>query len=76
MDNAYWPDELVVRAGTSVTWQHIGVAPHDVVSFDGVWNSRTMLSGNRFTWTFHQSGRYRYFCTFHPEMTGVVVVEP
>lgn len=76
VDNGYWPDYLPVRKGTTITWQHIGNAPHDAISFDNVWHTKTLLSGNRFEWTFNELGTYRYYCTFHPEMTGVIVVEP
>lgn len=76
VDNAFWPDVLRVRPGTIVTWRHFGNAPHDTMSFDGLWYSRNMMLGSTFELTFNRLGEFRYYCTAHPEMTGIIIVEP
>ena len=76
VDNAFWPDVLRVRPGTTVTWQHFGNVPHDTRSVDDLWYSRNMMQGSKFAWTFNRPGEFRYFCTVHVEMTGMIIVEP
>lgn len=76
VDAAFWPDRQTVMAGGRVTWRHIGAANHDAVSIDRLWHSGTLTAGFSFMLALAQPGEFRYFCSFHPEMTGVIVVEP
>jgi plastocyanin len=68
------PQELRVRAGTKVTWTNEDDIPHTVVSPPQV-RSQPLDTDQTFSFTFMKPGTYKYFCSLHPHMTGVIVVE-
>lgn len=74
IDFAYGPREIQVPVGTRVTWANNGVALHTVTARTGLFDSGLMQTGRTFAYTFNQPGTYQYFCTLHPDMTGVVTV--
>lgn len=39
-------------------------------------NSGTLLPGKTFSLTFTKAGTFEYLCGLHPDMTGVVIVQP
>jgi plastocyanin len=64
-----------VAAGGTVTWTNGSPVNHDVVATTGNWHlSRTLAPGASFQATVGQAGTYRYECTIHPGMAGVVEV--
>lgn len=66
---------VTVEPGTTVTWTNGDDIPHTVVSKDGVFKSRVLDTGDRFSFTFAKPGQFGYFCSLHPHMTGTVVVK-
>ena len=74
---AYSPEQLTIPLGTTVTWTNNDAAPHDVVSYDRFSIvSDLMETGESFAQRFDEPGSFAYFCTLHPSMQAVVVVEP
>ena len=71
---AFGPNAITVAAGTTVTWINQDNEPHSVVMVDQSFRSTPMDTGGHFSHTFAAPGQYRYFCGFHPQMTGVVIV--
>lgn len=71
IDNAFDADEVVVQAGTTVTWVWEGRALHDVV---GPGFATDPQAAGTFAHTFVTPGAYDYVCTLHAGMTGVVNV--
>ncbi|MEW6472535.1 MAG: plastocyanin/azurin family copper-binding protein [Actinomycetota bacterium] len=77
----FMPGDLVVKAGTTVTWTNQDDILHTATSgatpgtpdgqFDGPMDGR----GKSFSHTFSQPGRYPYFCNRHTSMTATVVVD-
>ena len=65
---------LTVKAGTTVTWTNGDDIPHTVVSKDGLFKSRVLDTGDRFSFTFAKAGQFGYFCSLHPHMTGTILV--
>jgi plastocyanin len=75
IDNfTFSPAELKVKVGDTVTWTNHDDIPHTVVSA-GKFRSKTMDTDNTFTFTFTSAGDYKYFCSLHPHMTGMITVE-
>jgi plastocyanin len=75
IDNfTFEPKELTVKVGTTVIWKNRDDIPHTVVSA-GKFRSKTMDTDGTFTFTFTAAGEYKYFCSLHPHMTGMVKVE-
>jgi plastocyanin len=76
IDNfSFGPQTLTVRVGTTVTWTNGDDIPHTSVSTEGVFKSKVMDTDEKFSYTFTKSGKYPYYCTIHPRMTGEVVVQ-
>lgn len=76
VDNfTFGPATLTVPVGTKVTWTNRDDIPHTVVSTDRVFKSKVLDTDETFSFTFSKPGRYEYFCSVHPRMTGRVVVQ-
>jgi plastocyanin len=78
IDNfSFAPAALVVQVGTAVTWVNHDDIPHTVVSTDDkkTFKSKVLDTDEKFTYVFAKPGRYPYFCSVHPKMTGEVVVK-
>ena len=75
IDNfVFEPAQLTVKVGQTVTWTNRDDIPHTVVCA-GKFRSKTMDTDGTFSFTFTAPGDYKYFCSLHPHMTGVVKVE-
>jgi plastocyanin len=66
---------LTVKPGTTVTWTNADDIPHTVTSTTGAFRSKVLDSGDKFSFTFAKAGRFGYFCSLHPHMTGTIVVK-
>ena len=77
IDNfAFGPATVKVSAGTTVTWTNRDDVPHTVVSDDKTtFKSKALDTDEQFSFTFSKPGKYSYFCSVHPKMTGKVVVQ-
>ena len=71
---AFMPPELVVKPGTTVTWVNKDDSPHTITSTDHVVASKAMDTDDQYSFTFEKEGDYKYFCTLHPYMVGLVKV--
>ncbi len=68
-------DPLEIKVGTTVTWTNMDSAPHTVTeSTDRIFQSESLQSGDSFSFTFEDAGEFEYFCEFHPNMVGTVIV--
>ncbi len=75
IDNfVFQPAELKIKVGTTVTWTNRDDIPHTVVSAGKV-RSKTLDTDDKFAFTFTNAGDYKYFCSLHPHMTGMIKVE-
>ena len=75
IDNfTFTPAELKVKVGDTVTWTNHDDIPHTVVSA-GKYRSKAMDTDGTFSFTFTSAGDYKYFCSLHPHMTGMIKVE-
>jgi plastocyanin len=75
IDNfTFTPAELTLKVGDSITWTNHDDIPHTIVSA-GKFRSKALDTDDSFTFTFTAAGDYRYFCSLHPHMTGMIKVE-
>jgi plastocyanin len=73
---AYSPDVVEIAAGDTVTWTNQDQVPHTATGEDrGVLQSGTIAPGASFSQVFPEAGEFGYFCEFHPNMSGTVVVQ-
>jgi plastocyanin len=76
IDNfTFAPGALKVSPGTTVTWVNRDDIPHTVASTEKVFKSKVLDTDEKFSYTFTKAGKYPYFCSLHPKMTGEVVVQ-
>lgn len=74
-DNVFVPSTLAVPVGTTVEWDWVGRAPHDVVfSTSAGGPHSTQRTWGQWVRTFAATGTYDYVCTLHAGMTGSIIV--
>jgi Icc protein len=71
---SFTPATASVAVGTTITWTNRDDIPHTVVGTEQQFKSRVLDTGDRFTHRFEAPGKYGYFCSIHPRMTGRIVV--
>jgi len=70
------PQQLTVKAGTTVTWTNKDDIPHGIASANNAFSkSKALDTDDSYSFTFTTPGTYAYFCYIHPHMTGTIVVE-
>jgi len=71
----YSPERIQIRKGDTVEWDNNDLTPHTVTSENGSeLDSGSIEADASWSHTFTQTGEFPYFCTFHPEMKGTIVV--
>jgi plastocyanin len=76
IDNfSFTPMELTISAGTPVTWTNKDDLPHTIVSVDHGFKSQALDTGEKFSFTFQDSGTFEYFCSIHPKMVAKIIVK-
>jgi plastocyanin len=87
----YNPPVIAITVGDSITWYNDDREGHTVTSGegsgrfgwmsdnfgtpDGDFDSGRFMPGESWSMKFEESGIFSYFCTIHPWMEGVVIVE-
>ena len=69
----FYPRTLKIKKGDVVEWKNDDLIPHTATSAS--FDSGSMNPGTSWRHTFTKAGQFAYVCTFHPTMTGVVVVK-
>jgi plastocyanin len=72
---SYAPAEIVVSAGTSVTFTNRGDQPHTASDNGATWDTGLLASGESGSITFDKPGLYTYHCDPHPWMLGQITVK-
>ena len=70
----YVPPEMTVSAGTTVIWTNDDATIHTVTDKGGSFDSSIIAPSASWENTFDTVGEFDYYCTFHPFMTGKVIV--
>lgn len=77
-DMAYYPSNIEVKVGTTVTWINYSRGTHTVTFADNsITSSGALAQGDTFSYTFTKAGVYTYtcdYCALHETMTGTVTV--
>jgi len=73
---AFTPGDITVKKGTTVTWTNNDSTAHSVNETDNQKgpDSGDLNPGDKYSFTFNQSGTFKYRCNLHPEMLGTVTV--
>jgi plastocyanin len=73
-DNFFSPAKKKVKPGTQVTWKNNGQVEHSATANKGSFDTGLLNPGKSRSVTFSRLGKFPYFCTVHPNMTGVIKV--
>lgn len=72
---AFTPKTMEIARGERVTWRNDDDVPHRIQSGDGRFQPSGVLdTKGSYELAFKDAGRYSYFCSIHPTMTGSIVV--
>ena len=87
----YDPPYISIIIGDTITWQNNDREGHTVTSGEGsgrfgwmrddfgtsddLFDSGRFMPGETWSYKFDQSGTFPYYCTIHPWMEGIVIVE-
>lgn len=75
-DLVFTPAQVTVPVGGSVTWTNNDTVPHTATARDrAALQSGTLESGAQFSQTFTTPGTFDYFCEFHANMKGEIIVQ-
>src|SRR5271170_8498326 len=69
------PQQLTIKAGTTVTWTNKDDIPHAIAAVNKQFKSKALDTDDAYSFTFATPGTYEYFCALQPHMTGTSVVE-
>lgn len=72
------PQQLVVKAGTTVTFTNKDNANHTATNINGLFDSGKITSENSWSYTFDKPGTYSFYCNYHSSNTseqGYIVVQ-
>jgi len=73
---AFNPPTMTVTAGSIVRWVNQDSAPHRIMFSDKTEAGSDVLSPSQsYSKKFDRAGRFSYYCTIHPDMTGIIIVE-
>lgn len=73
-DFDFFPRELTVAPGTTITWVNRDTVPHDATDEGGSWGTAMLNQDESDTLTFDSPGVYQYLCSIHPDMKATVTV--
>ncbi len=73
-NHAFTPKDITVAPGTKVTWTNADNDPHNVYEKSAKFHSAALDTKDTFSTTLTAPGKYEYFCTLHPTMTGSITV--
>lgn len=72
-DFMFFPPEVVIAKGGTVTWSNKDTYQHTVTS--GYFDSGTLNQGQTFSYTFNEARTYDYWCKNHASMRAKVIVK-
>ncbi len=74
-DFAFSPATLEVPVGAIVDWSNQDSTAHTVTADDGSFDSKSLASGQGFSWTFPTAGTFTYHCSIHSSMKATITVK-
>ena len=76
-NHSYFKSPIVVVIGinNTVTWINSDASWHSVKSLNGTFDSGNIWTDSAFTFTFTKPGTYPYYCTYHLNMKGTIIVK-
>jgi plastocyanin len=81
-DSSYSPNPITIENGQSITWYNGDSISHTVTSGQDddkdagkEFDSSAIIPNQYFSLEFDDSGKYQYYCFYHPSMIGQIIVK-
>lgn len=77
-DSFFQPQTVTINVGDTVVWNNTGTVIHTATSYGGQaqsWDSGDLNPGQAYPHTFTMAGNFSYYCIYHPDMVGNVIVQ-
>ena len=71
---AFDPPSLTVAVGDTVVWTNADFVPHTATARDTSWDSKMIEANGVWRLVAATPGTREYYCVFHPNMKGTIVV--
>jgi len=68
----YRPDKFAVSVGTPITVKNKDGVQHDLAAVNGKFKTKIIDGGKSGKFTVKKPGTYKFVCTLHTYMTGVI----
>lgn len=69
------PASIEASPGDTVVFTNRDITPHTATAVDGSWTTKDINSGMSEKLAVPAIGTFAYFCVYHPEMKGQLVVK-
>ena len=70
---AFVPPEIKAHVGDTIEWVNSDFVAHTATARDGSWDVLISVNGKK-TVVLKAEGTVEYYCRFHPNMTGMILV--
>jgi plastocyanin len=70
----YFPLTLIVSAGDTVVWKNDDIVPHTATARNKSFDSGSIAPGGSWSYVANRKGTYFYYCAFHPNTKGKLIV--
>ncbi len=70
----FLPATLIVKVGDAVVWKNEDIAPHTATARGKNFDSGNIEPGASWKYVANKKGTYFYYCAFHPNMKGKLIV--
>ena len=71
---AFHPGSVTAAVGDTLVFRNDDPVPHTATANGGAFDSGDLQPDGTWRWVPKAPGRIPYHCTYHPNMTGVIVV--
>ncbi|MBT4257968.1 hypothetical protein HOD88_02185 [archaeon] len=76
VNNEYYMGDRIINKGDRIIWKNYDEVKHTITSEDSnELNSASLEYGETYSHFFDSRGEFNYYCKFHPQMRGKIIVE-
>ncbi len=72
---AFVPPVTRLAVGDTVVFRNDDPVPHTATADHGAFDSGDVQPGKSWRWVARQKARLGYHCTYHPNMTGTLIIQ-
>lgn len=77
-DKKYSQPKVTIKVGQTIVWVNRDDSDHTIVSSDGSFGTpkdQDLARGESYKHTFTKTGKFKYYCKYHPRERGEITVE-